>query len=186
MEFGTSRDRAMTPESLSSSRWYALRTLPRQEALAEANLRRQNIRVFIPRTLRTIRHARKMEPRKAQLFPGYGFVELDLDRERWRAINGTIGVAHLIMADERPLAVPRGVIEEFLAFSDGEGIVDLSRGLKVGSEIRMRAGAFAGAIGLLTDLDDKGRVEVLLQIMNGQIRVKTAQDMLEANRSESP
>ncbi|WP_237154609.1 transcription termination/antitermination protein NusG [Oryzibacter oryziterrae] len=161
------------------SRWYAIRTQSRKDALAELNLRRQNIRVFIPRTLKRVCHARKVETRKAPLFPGYGFVELDLAREGWRRVNSTVGVAHLITAFERPLAVPVGIVEDFLSFSDTDGIVDLSKGLAIGAEVRLRNGPLAGATGLLRGLDDKGRVEVLLQIMNGQITVKTSRELLE-------
>ncbi|MFG1266246.1 transcription termination/antitermination protein NusG [Xanthobacter aminoxidans] len=160
-------------------RWYVIRTLPRLEALAEVNLHRSGVTVFVPKIAKTIRHARKMETRNVQLFPGYGFVGLDLASQGWRAVNGTVGVAHLVMAHERPLPVPLGIVEEFLDCSDENGVVDLSRGLTIGGEVRMRSGPFVGAMGLLSELDNKGRVEVLLQIMNGTIRIKTAQDMLE-------
>lgn len=162
-------------------RWYAVRVQPNQEAVAEENLRRQSFRTFIPRTLKNIKHARKIETRKVPFFPGYGFVEMDLERQRWRSINGTRGVLHLIMARETPTPVPRGVVEEFLEFSDADGIVDLSRGLAVGSKVRLRAGPFAGAMGFLTGLDEKGRVEVLLHIMNGKIRLKMARDLLDVD-----
>ncbi|WP_377299751.1 transcription termination/antitermination protein NusG [Rhizobium sp. SGZ-381] len=164
----------------SQNRWYVVRIQPNQDVVAEGYLRQQSFRTFIPRTLKNIKHARKIEVRKTPLFPGYGFVEMDLERQRWRSINSTRGVLHLITARETPTPVPRGVVEEFLEFADADGIVDLSRGLAVGSKVRLRAGPFAGAIGLLTGLDEKGRVEVLLRIMNSQIRMKTAQDLLEA------
>lgn len=166
--------------SSDKTRWYAIRLLPRQDGLAEANLRRQNICVYIPRILKNIRHARKIETRKTQFFPGYGFVQLDLARQGWRCINGTVGVAHLVMARDRPIPAPVGVIEELRDCSDRDGLVDLTRGMSIGDEVRMRSGPFAGALGLLLDLDEKGRVEVLLQIMNGQIKVSADHAMLEA------
>ena len=164
----------------STPRWYVIRTISRQEAAAEVNLLRQDIRVFIPKTVKSVRHARKIETRKISLFPGYGFVELDLGRQRWLSINGTIGVSGLIMAREVPVPVPLGVVEGLLDNADVEGIVDLSRGLAIGSDVRMRSGPFAGAIGMLADLDGKGRVEILLQILNGSIRLRATQDILEA------
>jgi transcriptional antiterminator RfaH len=156
-----------------------------QASVAEDNLQRQSFRTFIPRILKTVKHARKIETRKAMLFPGYGFVEIDPERQRWRSINGTRGVLHLVMAHEKPIAVPVGVVEEFLEFADADGIVDLSRGLNVGSEVRLRAGPFAGAVGLLTSLDDKGRVEILLRIMNGEVRLKSTQELLEVHDPRS-
>jgi transcriptional antiterminator RfaH len=160
-------------------RWYAIRIQPNRDTVAEENLRRQGFHTFVPKMMKTVKHARKIEVRKTSLFVGYGFVELDLMQDRWRSINGTRGVLQLIMSRELPVPVPRGVVEEFLAFSDGEGIVDLARGMTVGNEVRLRNGPFAGAIGLLTGLDDRGRVEVLLSVMNGKIRLKTTQTSLE-------
>lgn len=165
--------------ALRKARWFAIRTLPKLDRQAEENLRRQGFRVFIPRAVRTVRHARKIEARKVQLFPGYGFVELELTQQGWRSINGTRGVAHLIVAGERPVPLPQGVVEELLDVADASGVCDLSRKLAVGDQVRLCSGPFSGAVGLLTGLDEVGRVDILLKIMNGQIRIKAAQEALE-------
>jgi transcription antitermination factor NusG len=60
----------------------------------------------LPKRVKTIRHARKLTNVTAPLFPGYIFVQLDLTRDRWRSVNGTFGIASLIMQGERPHAVP--------------------------------------------------------------------------------
>jgi hypothetical protein len=44
---------------LAGERWFLARTLPHREVTAETNLRRQGFRSFLPRHLRTVRHARK-------------------------------------------------------------------------------------------------------------------------------
>ena len=78
-------------------RWFAARVLPHREVNAQLNLSRQGFRSYAPRVRRTIRHARKLRNVLAPLFPGYIFLILNLSTDRWRSVNGTIGVASLIM-----------------------------------------------------------------------------------------
>src|SRR5882672_8298161 len=89
-------------------RWYAVRTLPGREMRACSQLENQDFRTFLPRGLRTVRHARKFTTHSAAFFPQYLFVVLDLTRHRWRSINGTIGVANLVMQGHLPHPVPQG------------------------------------------------------------------------------
>jgi len=163
----------------SAMRWYALRTLPRKEAIAEVHLARQGFRVFLPRIIVTRRHARKFEIKKVALFPRYAFVSLDLDRHRWRSINGTLGVETILMSADRPLPVPVSVVEEILATADEDGVVDLNHGLIPGSPVRLVTGPFAGVLGTLIKLDENGRVELLLRMINTSVRLKVPRDILE-------
>jgi transcription antitermination factor NusG len=150
-------------------RWFAARTLPYRESSAQFNLSRLGFRAFCPRVRRTIRHARKLRNVLAPLFPGYVFVILDLSRDRWRSVNGTIGVASLIMGAEQPTPVPRGVVEALIAARESSGTVCLNQDLAVGQMVRILSGPFAQALCRLEQLDDRGRVCVLLEIMGGQV-----------------
>ena len=163
-------------------RWYAVHTLPRAETSAERHLERQGFDVFLPRIRKTRRHARRLETVLAPLFPRYGFVALDLGRQRWRSVNGTIGVAGLVMGGELPQAVPVGVVETLAACVTADGSVDLDHGFRPGDTVRLVVGPFAGHLGILTRLDDRGRVEMLLSLMANPVRLKVARDMLEPVR----
>jgi transcriptional antiterminator RfaH len=160
-------------------RWYVLRILPRQDAVAEINLVRQGFRPFVPRVIVTKRHARKFETRREELFPRYGFVRLNLDADRWRSINGTYGVERLMMTREQPTPVPVGIVESLLACADQFGVVDLDRGLRVGSTVRIIAGPFAGAIGVLQRMEGRSRAELLLEMLNGSVRTHVLRESLE-------
>ncbi len=155
-------------------RWFAVHSLPHREAGAQQQLENQGFHTFLPRGLRTRRHARKLETVLAPIFPRYLFVVLDLDRDRWRSVNGTFGVARLVMmADDRPQPAPHGVVEALIALADGRDVLRFDEGgrLAVGQKVRILAGAFAEQIGLLQRLDDNGRVRLLLDIMGGGIAV---------------
>lgn len=151
------------------ARWYVVRSRPHCEAGAEAQLKAQGFRVFLPRVLRTVRHARKLRTAKTPAFPGYLFVALDLRRDRWRSVNGTYGVAGIIMGIDAPLPVPEGVVEALIGYVDESGACRFDRDLSEGQPIRVIAGPFARALGELVKLDAGGRVRVLLDIMGGKV-----------------
>jgi len=159
-------------------RWFLVCTLPRCEALADSHLNRQGFRCFLPRYLKTVRHARKLRTFQAPLFPRYLFVVLNLERDRWRSVNGTSGVASLFMAHDRPVPAPEGIVETLMEAANPSGN-RFADGLAPGQKIRLVAGPFAQAVGLLDRLDDAGRVEVLLEMMGGGVRVKLARNWVE-------
>ncbi len=156
---------APVPALAEGERWYVIRTQPKKESLARLNLNRQGFRTFLPGLTRTIRHARKTRTARTPLFPGYLFTPLDPDRQRWRPINGTIGVLSLIMAGDRPKPVPPGVVEAIIALTSGDETVDWGRRLEPGRPVRILTGPFADQLGTLRSLDDHGRAKVLLEIM---------------------
>jgi transcriptional antiterminator RfaH len=85
-------------------RWYVAQTIARRELFALGELEAQSFRAFCPYVMRTVRHARKARTVRSAFFPGYLFVALDLARDRWRSINGTLGVKRLLVdGDGAPL-----------------------------------------------------------------------------------
>jgi transcription antitermination factor NusG len=168
-------------ELAPGERWYVATTLPRKEGLAAANLRNQNHRSFLPLELVTRRHARKFRTELAPVFPRYIFVILDIGRHRWRSVNGTLGVQRLIMDGDRPLAVVPGVVETLISSSDLRGVlVYQSDELAVGDRVQLLAGPFAGSLGILRRLDSNGRVQLLLDLLGGPVKVTAARDGVAA------
>ena len=161
-------------------RWFVAQTLCHREQLARLHLGAQGFRSFLPRFHKTVRHARSLREVIAPVFPGYIFVVLNPERDRWRSINGTFGIARLVSAHHRPMPVPTGVVEALLASVDELGLVRFDGGLKPGQPVRVLAGPFAQGLGLLQRLDAKGRVQVLLNIMGRQTAVMMDQALLTA------
>jgi transcription elongation factor/antiterminator RfaH len=155
-------------------RWYAVHTLPFAEARAEGQLHRQGFRTFQPKRLKTVRHARKLSTVEAPFFPRYLFIVLDLTRHQWRSVNGTFGVSRLVMRGDQPHPVPPGVVEALIERADARGILQLAHKLQVGGPVRLMAGPFAEQLAILADLDDSGRVRVLLDILGRQVAISTA------------
>ena len=161
-------------------RWYVARSLARQEARAEFQLLLQGFRTFLPRMTKTVRHARKLRTVNSAVFPTYMFVMLDPGRDRWRSVNGTFGVASLIMGGETPQPVPFGVVEQLLDYTEDDGLLRLDRDLREGQSVRVVSGPFANAFGRLERLDANGRVRVLLDIMGGKVPAAIDRSALEA------
>jgi transcriptional antiterminator RfaH len=144
-------------------------TRPHAEARAAFHLQRQQYRIFLPRIARTVRHARRTQHVLAPLFPTYLFVNLDLSCEPWRSVNGTYGVARLLMEDEAPRPVPRGVIEMLQArMESGDDGLPV---LRVGQAVRVCEGPFMDFVGTLERLDSSGRVRVLLDLLGRSVGV---------------
>jgi transcription elongation factor/antiterminator RfaH len=159
-------------------RWFAVHTQPHLENRALFNLEIQRFSVFLPRYHKTVKHGRQFHTVLAPLFPGYLFVALDLDQERWRAINGTLGVRSLVMAGERPQSLPEGVVEALIAMQNPLGVTSFLSELKLGQRVRMLAGPFAEMVGKLDWLNDADRVTVLLDLLGSKVRVRVRADGL--------
>jgi len=164
-------------------RWYVAMTLPRKERLAATQLDNQCYRSFLPLQLETHRHARKFTSVLAPVFPRYIFVILDLERQRWRSVNGTFGVQRLITDGERPLAVAPGIVETLVQSSDRRGaLIFKADELAIGDAVKLVSGPFAGSFGILQRLDGAGRVQILLALLGGSVKVTAARQMVAAAR----
>lgn len=155
-----------------SRRWYAVQCRPRREETARANLANQGFPPFLPQFPRTVRHARHVRTVLAPVFPGYLFVSLDLARDRWRSIQGTLGVARIVTDGSLPVPVPRGLVEELIAGLDGAGAP--AARLDPGDSVRLVTGPFADLVGQLLALDDAGRAAVLLDMLGSRRAVSVA------------
>lgn len=153
------------------ARWYAVHTLPRREFGARAQLEAQSYTIFLPCHLRTVRHARKLKTINAPFFPRYLFVRLDLSRDRWRSINGTFGVAGIIMEGEQPMPVALGIVEALQAELEFDSKGARNGDLHAGQQVEVMVGPFANLVGKLESFDGRARVRILLQIMGAKTPV---------------
>ena len=153
--------------------WYAVQTQPNRENLAVAHLERQGFDVWLPRIEQIIRHARQTKRVRRPLFPGYLFINLDLETTMWRTINGTVGVKNIVSCGHTPSVVDREFITVLKASESLEGFVDTGNdNLRPGQDVEILSGPMAGQIGKLLRLDAGNRVTVLLQMLGHFVRGK--------------
>ena len=164
-------------------KWFVARTQPNAENKASFHLTRQGFEVYLPRYLRRVSHARKVTWQPRPLFPAYLFVAMSGREQRWRAINSTIGVAHLICDERGPLPVPSGVVETIREQEDERGLMLTGRKVpfKKGAPVKVMSGAFADHIGQFEDATDDERVTILLDLLGRKVRARVKLDAIIAH-----
>jgi len=148
-----------------SKRWYVVHTKARQELLAASLLEQhQAVTVLLPQ----VRQRTRGQMRPAPLFPGYLFVELDLEQSEASAVNNTPGVVRLVAFGGVPKPVPGRVIEALQARLDE---IDAQGGLpqhpfRVGDRVRLKEGPLAGLEAVFVGpMRPAERVRVLLEFL---------------------
>jgi transcriptional antiterminator RfaH len=160
-------------ELCQERRWFAVHTRPQSEQYAGEQLAAQSFRIFLPQFLRRRSHARRIEHKPYPLFPRYLFVEIDLAVQRWRCVNGTLGVSRIIGNEDGPTPVAAGVVEELMRRRDEAGMIRLAAApsFALGDKVRIRGGSFASMLGLVEGLSDRDRVSILVDLLGRKVRV---------------
>jgi transcription elongation factor/antiterminator RfaH len=154
-----------------NERWFLVHTQPNSERKAELHLGAQGFRTHFPQIQKTVRHARQLRTVRAPLFPRYLFLILDLNRDRWLSVRSTIGVSSLFTCGDRPVPVPKGVVEALIMRTDEANLTRFDVDLTMGQMVRILSGPFADFVGTLERLDAAGRVRVLLTMMGSTVPV---------------
>lgn len=149
--------------------WLVAKTQPQKETVASTHLARQGLETFLPRYRKTIRKGSRFTDLWRPLFPGYVFIAAGDDPAIWRQIGGTRGIAYLVGFGRtgRPAIVPEAIMGDLLAISDPDSQLPADRGFAVGDQVEIERGPFSGLTARILSLNDRGRVELLLEIMGG-------------------
>jgi transcriptional antiterminator RfaH len=153
--------------------WYCVRTKPKHEHIAAANLARQaGLEVFCPR-LRVERSTRRgivrvLEP----LFPGYLFVHCVLE-DKLDDMRYANGVGSLVNFGGRIPQVPDDVVNTLREYFANEEFPAVRDELLPGAEVVVAEGAFEGMrASVLRVLPARQRVQVLLEILGRPTEVE--------------
>ncbi len=162
--------------------WYVVHTQPHAEAKAAAHLTRQGYTIYLPRYLKQRRHARRVDTVAAPLFPRYMFVAIDRLTQRWRSIQSTVGVSHLVCNGEHPATIAAGVIDELQSRHDERGLIhlDMRPRFARGDKIRVVEGAFDACLGIFQGMADHERVAILIDLLGRKVRVVLDGDAVAA------
>ena len=153
-------------------RWFVVKSRPRKEFLAEQHLHRQHFQTYLPLMTSTVATIRATgATRLTPFFPGYLFVRLNPASDRWRSVNGTIGVSTILQSGGQPTPVPSGLVERMQERTSETGQLGFEDLLRPGSEIRVVGGPFDRLFGVFQSLDGEGRARVLLELMGRPITV---------------
>lgn len=158
------------PRHQSGPRWYAVRTKPRQEGRARANLENQGFAVYLPHTWLDRRKAGRWQRVREVLFPGYLFIAVDAAHQAMAPIRSTPGVLDLVRKASEPLIVGDGVIEQLWAVEqEVEGQRATSpQPFETGDTLTIVAGPLAGLRGVFQMARGDDRVMILANLLGSE------------------
>ena len=156
-----------------NSNWYVAQTRPNGEGKAAMQLARQGFETYLPRYMKTTRHARQIRVHPAPLFPRYIFVRVDTQKQRWRAVNATIGITNFVGSGGCPSPVLNGVVEGLKLQEGTDGFFELraTQRFKHGDAVRVVRGVFEACQGFFEVQTDVDRVAILLDLLGRKARV---------------
>jgi transcriptional antiterminator RfaH len=160
------------------SRWYAVCCKPRDEQIAEENLKRQGFQAYLPRIVVTRhRRGRWMETIEA-LFPRYVFVHINPMERSTAPIRSTRGAIDLVRFGGQPAIVPDFVIDELLERADPvTGLhVDRRPLLSPGERVRLVEGPLTGIEAIFSEQASEKRVIVLLELLGKSNKLSVSRD----------
>lgn len=102
---------------------------------------------------------------RTPMFPGYLFVNTDLNPSHHIEILKTIGAVRLIGNREGPLSVPQETIDSLKILSAAEQKVTTGTRFKKGDRVVVLRGAFAGVIGIFSSYRGKNRIVVHIEAL---------------------
>jgi transcription antitermination factor NusG len=161
---------SMSSLQSGNRQWFVVYSKPQKEDYAQVHLKQKGVEVFYPR----LSLPRSSQKRKLviPLFPSYLFVRIDL----WSQYNAVLwapGVKNFVSFNDTPAPLEGGIAEYLLQGANSEGIIEAHCNLKVGQEVQIRGGSFDGLVGLLQNVPDaRGRVKVLMRLLNREIKVE--------------
>lgn len=157
-----------------SEMWYVASAVPGQERSAAINIRAHGFDVFVPVATRLV-VVRGIEiERSVMLFGPYLFVAFEREEEKWRVINSTACVRHLLpMHEEFPVAMPPGIVEKWIERSLVGEFSAKEAAFSLGETIEVVSGRMAGARGEFVGVKNR-MIEMMLRMLGREVIVKVS------------
>jgi transcription antitermination factor NusG len=161
----------------SENNWYAVYTRVNQEKNVAERLAQRDIDFFLPLYDTVRRRSDRRVKLSLPLFPGYLFVRIPLV-ERLRVIE-VPQVVRLVSFDGAPLAVPNEEIELLRRGLSSLAGAEPCVYLKKGCRVRVIAGPFAGAEGVLAKRAHGFRLVISIDAIMRSFMVEVGEEDVE-------
>ena len=163
---------------LTTTHWYAAHIRSRHEKRVAEQLTGKNVNFFLPLYQAEHRWKDRLARVDLPLFPGYLFVQIPL-RERLRVLE-VPGVVRLVSTRGEPVPLDDGEIDILQQGLNEKLKAAPHPYIKVGTRVRVRAGALAGLEGILVRLKDTYRVVISVDLIMRSIAVEISIADVEA------
>jgi transcriptional antiterminator NusG len=166
----------MGPESaFMNKKWYVIHTLSGCESKVRDSLEgkidylslRDSIsRVLIPtEEVAEIRGGEKKVTTR-NLFPGYVFVEMDMDENSWCLVKNVPGVSGFVSSGRNPVPLEENEVENILKAVEEKRAKPIPKvTLEKGERVRVVEGPFTNLNGVVEEANpERGKVKVMVSI----------------------
>ena len=141
--------------------WFVVRTKPRQEFIAKANLENQGFEFYLPEL---VRDTGSVEP----LFPGYIFIKNQAGPTPFDKIRFTRGILNFVRFGEKLALARQGLIDSLI---QRENEFKNVSSLEPNQKVYIKGGPFKDLQAIFLEKSGKDRVVLLLKILNGEQQV---------------
>ena len=151
--------------------WYAIYSKPQKEEAAHFHLRQKRVEVFLPKLL--LPSNQKHRGRVVPLFPSYLFARIDAHSAEYGYVIWSPGVKRLVSFNGVPAPIDDNVVDFLIKEGNGSDVIPARSNLQIGQDVRIDGGPFDGLVGIIQQPPNaKGRVKVLLSILNRETKVE--------------
>ncbi|GGJ73769.1 transcription termination/antitermination protein NusG [Deinococcus aquiradiocola] len=181
-----------------SIEWYAVHTYVGQEKMVEKNLKERASKMGMwytkiyqvlqpSETATELQDGGKKVTVERLLFPGYVFVQMDIEDddapgelgESWEAVRGTPGVTGFVGTSTRPVPLSQDEVDRLLRSvgvmqaAEVAPVARVSVNFKEGDLVRVTAGPFADFSGVVSEVNiPQSKVKVLVSIFGRETPVE--------------
>jgi transcription elongation factor/antiterminator RfaH len=168
----------MGPDTLVRA-WYVLHTKSRFENVVHDGLLKKSLETFLPKILVRSKRRDRRQMIRIPLFPGYLFVNTDLNPVQHLDILKTVGAVRLIGNKDGPISVPTETIESLKIMVAGENEITTGYQFSPGDRVIVVAGPLSGVIGIFSRYKSQGRVIVHIEALGQFAAVDVREEDVE-------
>ena len=167
------KNREQDSDGPAQNNWLCVMCKTQQEFIAEDNLKRQGFTVYLPTAPNKSRKQGRVTRDIKAMFPGYLFIEADLEHQDLSVIRSTLGCIALLRQGVHPAVVPKQVMASIVeAEAVLRGQFNSDQGFTPGARYELLEQGFQGHTATFLALEGKERARVLVTLLNSQQEVK--------------
>jgi transcriptional antiterminator RfaH len=159
--------------------WYLIQLKPNSHRMAARNLRRQDLKTFLP--LHEVIHRKTTHfiTDLRPLFPGYMFIGIGKNSPPWGKINSTLGVSSQVNFNGAPRPLPLKLIPSLMLRCDDEDKLLSPATPNPGDRVEVLTGPVSNFIAIIEKIDVKQRIWILMDFMGQSSRLEVSRDQVQ-------
>ncbi len=175
----------------SEKSWYVIHTNSGYEKKVKDNLERkvksmglENVitRILVPEEDEIdIKGGQKRTVRR-KIFPGYVFVEMDVNDRSWYVVRNTPGVTGFVGSATKPVPLDPDEVKRILRSQGIEKEVKPQITVEIGEQVRITSGPFENFYATITEVNsEKGTLKGLIDMFGRETTVEVDYSQIESS-----